>query len=149
MIPRSDSELRALRIDHTLCGRRGALLLTVLLLTLSVAGCGRIQRPAPATDDGYSVTLVSEPAQSGVGTGMLILTLRDSANKPVEGATLEVIGNMSHAGMVPVNGVMQSAVGGEYRVSMEWTMSGDWYIDITFRTRDGAEVSRRFPIRVE
>jgi hypothetical protein len=108
-----------------------------------------MQGSAPKADDGYSVTMVSEPAQPTVGPGVLTITLRDPAGNPMEGVELKVIGNMSHAGMTPVEGVLQSSAGGAYRVIMDWTMSGDWFVDVTFNINDGAEASRRFPIRVQ
>jgi hypothetical protein len=108
-----------------------------------------MQGSAPHTDDGYSVAMVSESRQPVVGPGVLQFTIRDPAGNPVEGVELKVIGNMSHAGMTPVEGVLQSSAGGAYRVGMDWTMSGDWFVDVTFNIPDGAEVSRRFPIRVQ
>jgi hypothetical protein len=83
-----------------------------------------------------------------VGPGVLTVTLRDPAGRSVEGATLTVVGNMSHAGMVPVAGVVESSSGDTYRVAMDWTMSGDWFVDLAFKTSDGTEIARRFPIRV-
>jgi len=102
----------------------------------------------PAPDDGYSVSLASEPASPAVGAGTLLITLRDASGQPVEGARLEVEGNMSHAGMIPVAGAVQSAEAGEYRVAIEWTMAGDWFVDVKFSLPDGAAVTRRFPIGV-
>jgi hypothetical protein len=92
--------------------------------------------------------MVSEPSPPSVGSGLLIFTLRDPAGQPVEGAAVSVEGNMSHAGMIPVAGVVESSIGGEYRVALDWTMSGDWFIDVTFDLPDGMQVARRFPIGV-
>ncbi len=124
----------------------GALL---LVLTFSLAACGRMQSAAPAEDDGYAVTMTSEPATPAVGPGVLTFTLRDPAGAPLEGATLTVVGNMSHAGMVPVTGAVQSASGDTYQVGMDWTMAGDWYVDLTAKTSDGKDILRRFPIQVK
>ena len=79
----------------------------------------------------------------------MTITLRDATGAPVENATLAVIGNMSHAGMVPVTGVVQAVAGDTYHVTIDWTMSGDWYVDVTAQTPDGKEIVRRFPIRVK
>ena len=121
----------------------------LLVLSFGLTACGRMQPAVPATDDGYTVTMVSEPGAPSVGPGALTFTLRDPAGAPVEGATLAVIGNMSHAGMVPVTGVVQSSAGDTYQVTIDWTMSGDWYVDVTAQTPDGKEIVRRFPIRVK
>lgn len=151
MISRSGSEPGALRRPHTMRPPRRAICFAALLLLVALlpAACGRMQGSAPKAEDGYSVTMASEPAQPSVGPGMLTFTLRDPAGVPVEGVELKVIGNMSHAGMTPVEGAVQSSAGGAYRVSMNWTMSGDWFVDLSFRASDGKEVARRFPIRVQ
>jgi hypothetical protein len=107
-----------------------------------------MQQAAPATDDGYRVTMTGQPSPPTVGPGILTFTLQDSSGRPVEGATVTVEGNMSHAGMIPVTGVMQSASGGEYRAALEWTMAGDWFVDVAFGLADGTTVARRFPVAV-
>lgn len=94
------------------------------------------------------MTMVSQPEAPSVGPGLLTITLRDPVGAPVENAVLAVIGNMNHAGMVPVTGVVQSSAGDMYQVAIDWTMAGDWYVDVTAQTPGGQEIMRRFPIRV-
>jgi hypothetical protein len=127
-----------------------ARLTLLAVLALTVAACGRVQQlTPPMTDDAYTVTMTSEPSPPAVGPGALTFTLRDPAGQPVEGAQIAVEGNMSHAGMVPVAGAPASAsTGGEYRVEMDWSMSGDWFVDVKFTLTDGAVVARRLPIQV-
>jgi hypothetical protein len=120
----------------------------LFVLAFSLAACGRMQSAAPSEDDGYAVTMVSDPETPSVGKGILTFTLHDPTGAPMDRATLTVVGNMSHAGMVPVTGVVETIAGDAYRVAMDWSMAGDWYVDATFKTPDGAEVARRFPIRV-
>jgi hypothetical protein len=121
-----------------------------LLVTLVfLAGCGRVGRAAPPTrDDRYAVTLATEPAQPALGRSVVVVTLKDTAGKPIDGAQLSVEGNMSHAGMVPVTGHTQNSLDGVYRVPLEFTMAGDWYLDIVFTLSDGQTVVRRLPMIV-
>jgi YtkA-like len=125
------------------------LMVLLIVLPFALTACGRMESAAPTADDGYTVTMVSQPEAPSVGPGALTITLRDPAGAPVENATLAVVGNMSHAGMVPVTGVVQSSAGGAYKVAIDWTMSGDWYVDVTAQVPDGEEIVRRFPIRVK
>jgi hypothetical protein len=122
----------------------GAVLLLVLL-----AGCGRVQRTDSAPADAYAVSMATEPAPPTVGPGTVIATLIDPAGRPVDGARLEVEANMSHAGMVPVLADTAESRAGIYRVPLQWTMAGDWTVDLVFTLPDGARVVRRFPVSVQ
>ena len=41
----------------------------LLIFSSSLVACGRIQSAVPETDDGYTVTMVSEPEAPSVGPG--------------------------------------------------------------------------------
>jgi hypothetical protein len=122
----------------------GAVLLLVLL-----AGCGRVQRTNSAPVDAYVVSMTIEPSPPAVGPGTVVATLTDPEGRPVDGARLEVEANMSHAGMVPVLADTAESHAGAYRVPLQWTMAGDWSVDLKFTLPDGARVVRRFPVSVQ
>lgn len=127
-------------------------LLSCLLLLLGVglaAGCGRAEKGSPETQDTFRVTFATEPASPLIGDGTVVLTLHDAAGQSVDGATVAVEANMSHAGMVPVNAEATGGQGGVYRVPLRWTMRGDWYVDVKFTLSDGQVVGRRFPAIVK
>ena len=71
------------------------------------------------------------------------VTLTDGAGKPVDGATVSVKGDMSHAGMQPVFGDTKSSTNGVYRIPFEWTMGGDWFVLITGKLADGRKVKEK------
>lgn len=128
--------------------RRWAVLLVGLGVLLAVsAGCGRVQRGTPPPD-GFTVTLATEPASPVVGSGTLIITILDEAGQPVNGAQLEVEGNMRHAGMKPVFSRSEGGSGGRYVVPMQWTMRGDWYVIVKATLPDGRVITREFPAAV-
>jgi hypothetical protein len=127
---------------------RGAICLPGLMLLLLLAGCGRVQQANPSTQDSYLVTLATDPAPPLVADGAVIVTLRDAAGQPVDGAQLTVEANMSHAGMAPVFGSASAGQGGAYRVPLKWSMGGDWFVDVKFTLPDGKIVARRFPVSV-
>ena len=118
-------------------------------LVALLAGCGRIQQRGPSAPDGFSVTLATEPAPPVVGDGFVIITMADSAGEPVDGARLSLEGNMSHAGMAPVFAQASDGQQGVYRVPFQWTMAGDWFLDLRATLAGGQRVDRRFPVRVE
>jgi hypothetical protein len=123
--------------------------MSVLVMLTFLAACGRMQRAAPSTgSDGYTVTLATEPAATEVGQSIVVVTLKDGTGKPVDNAQLTIEGNMTHAGMVPVTGQVAESRDGIYRVPFEFTMSGDWLLDVVFAVQGGQTVTRRFPVSV-
>jgi hypothetical protein len=83
-----------------------------------------------------------------VGLNNLSIAFRSATGQPVEDATVQVIGNMTHSGMTPTVGVLRSAASGIYQVALDFTMAGDWIIDVTLTPPEGAAVVRRFPVVV-
>lgn len=135
---------------HALCRLcRVLLFVAVALFAVSgLAGCGRAQNAAGVTQDSFTVTFAVEPAAPVIGDGELVITLKDPQGQPVSDARLAVEANMSHAGMAPVNAEATGGTDGVYRVPLQWTMAGDWYVDVKFTLSDGQSVRRRFPVQV-
>lgn len=108
-----------------------------------------MQQADPTTQDAYAVTMAIEPSPPAVGPGTVAATLNDPEGQPVDGAHLEIEANMSHAGMVPVLASTTESRTGHYRVPLQWTMAGDWYVDLKFTLPDGSRVVRRYPVSVK
>lgn len=125
------------------------LLCVCVALAVSAAGCGRMQGAGGTSQDGFAVNMTVQPAQPTVGDGALIISIRDEAGRPVEGAQLTVEGNMSHAGMKPSFGRVTGGGDGQYAVAITWTMAGDWYVDIRAMLADGRLISRRLPVSID
>lgn len=79
-----------------------------------------------------------------MGESRLVITLKDDAGRPVDGAKLDIECNMSHAGMTPVMAHSETSAQGVYIVPIQWTMGGDWYVDVKFTLHDGQVITRRF-----
>ncbi len=118
----------------------------LLSLTLLTA-CGRIQ-PAPADTTGVQIELAVDPASPAVGPARLLVTLTGPDGQPIDGATVEVEGNMTHAGMTPVFVQTTASEQGRYTVPFEWTMAGDWIVTVRVTLPGGEQVRREFPVRV-
>jgi hypothetical protein len=102
-------------------------------------------RAALAED--VSVEWTMTPSPPIVGTPVLgEITLRDRAHRPVPGATLQVVGLMSHPGMAPVFPGVTERGEGVYQVHLQFTMSGDWILLVTGLLPDGRRLSHQIDV---
>lgn len=124
---------------------RGAVVLLVSLAgALLVAGCP----PAGDGDGGGAGDLVVElstrPDPPAVGPTTVTLDLsRSDTAEPVEGAAVEVQGDMTHPGMVPVFATAREVAPGRYEAELDLTMAGDWVLMVEAVTPDGRSVERQ------
>jgi hypothetical protein len=116
--------------------------LLVLPLALALAGCERGIQDLP--DVGVELLVSPEPPQLGPAT--LTVILRDANELPIAGAAVELEGNMSHAGMVPVFAQALEVAPGRYQADLEFTMGGDWFILIHADLPDGRSMERKVDI---
>jgi hypothetical protein len=108
--------------------------LFLLLFSVLTACRGELE----TGDSGLVLTVAISPTPPAVGPARLIITLEDSAGVPLEGAIIEVEGNMSHAGMIPVVDTAQAEGSGRYGISdFGFTMAGDWVLDLRATLPDG------------
>ena len=111
------------------------LLSLPLLLTLALSGC---RGDVDTGDPGLILDVTISPTPPAVGPARLIFTLADTAGTRLDGAEIVVEGNMSHAGMVPVLDTAQAEGGGQYGVdAFEFTMAGDWFLNVRATLPDG------------
>ena len=123
-------------------------IIVIGLLIILVPACGRIQT-GQEQDSEVSIELTVEPAQPAAGPAQLIITITDQNGQPIDNATLEIEGNMTHAGMVPVFAQTTGGENGRYTVPFEWTMGGDWSVTVEVSLEDGRTIFREFPVTVE
>jgi len=112
---------------------------TVLLVA---GGC----RPAGQSIAETEVRLELTPNPPRVGTAQLALTLTDAAGQPLETDSLEVEGNMNHAGMVPVFATLRPTTAGRYEGSLEFTMAGDWFLLVSGQLADGRRIDQKIDV---
>lgn len=123
------------------------ILLAALLLLVGAGACSRGDE-SEGSDDGLQVTLEVTPQPPAIGPAQLVITIEDDAGEPVSGASLELEGNMSHAGMQPVFVEASEDGPGRYvSEGFEFTMGGDWIITISGTLVDGSELRRTFDVR--
>jgi hypothetical protein len=124
------------------------LLIAFALFGLVIGGCARVSQQEQTTDD-VDMSLVVMPDPPEVGAAMLVVTLTDAEGNPIDGASLDVKGDMNHAGMEPVLADVEGGEGGTYEVPFEWTMGGDWVVTVTATLPDERIVSRTFDLSVD
>ena len=87
---------------------------------------------APPQQNDLTVKL--EVINPKVGFAPITLTLLYQ-NKPLENAEVTVRGDMTHAGMAPVEQTAKAIGNGRYQLeAFHFTMSGDWVLSITAKT---------------
>lgn len=123
--------------------------LAALLALAALTGCSRASRQV-AADQAPDVALVLsfQPNPPVVGRGQVTVEAADAAGRPVEGAAVNLRGDMSHAGMRPVLAEATAEPGGLYVAPFEWTMGGDWILTVTAALPDGRQAVRRFEVSV-
>jgi len=101
--------------------------LAMTLAAALVGGC----RPPDDIDSGVRVASIrfdQDPPR--VGTNAITIELADATGAPVSVGSVELEGNMSHAGMRPVFTRLEaeSRGSGRYRGAIHFTRGGDWYL---------------------
>lgn len=121
----------------------------VFIVALMLTACGQQSAPT-ATPIEVEMNVHTEPEGLAVGNTTLVVTLKTTSGSPIDGATLQVHGDMDHEGMASVDREVSESTGGEYRVPFEWTMGGGWIVTVTAHLpRNGGEVSKTFDFFVE
>lgn len=74
--------------------------------------------------------------------------MADASGVPLRGATVGIVGNMSHAGMVPVLAEAGEVSDGRYVTGdFQFTMAGDWILTVQATLPGGKQVERNFNLR--
>ena len=132
--------LRAAPATTTPSPRTLALVLAgLVLLVVGLAACrppaDRTGSSAAGTGAEVSVALLTRPAR--VGPAAIEVVVRQDG-EGVEGATVQVTGDMTHAGMVPVVADAVELGDGVYRSDgFAFDMAGDWIITVDVRHPSG------------
>ena len=103
----------------------------------------------PPSDVNIDMTLEMSPDPPVVGESELAITLTDGDGTAITDKQLEIVGDMNHAGMVPVVRDVETAdEDGVYRVPFEWTMGGDWFVTVAVFLDDGSVVEKTVDMTV-
>jgi hypothetical protein len=120
------------------------LSLAALLLAAVGSSC---RRPAVEAE-GVELVWAVSPDPPRVGPAVVVLTLSDSAKRPVGGARWRIEGFMAHPGMAPVAARVEQAPRGGYEAHITFTMAGDWVLLAQADWPERGRIERRIPVRV-
>jgi len=123
------------------------IILLLSLLAALLGGC-RTTPPTETLTDDLDITAQLDPDPPQIGAAILVLTILNAQGGPVSDAHINVRGDMNHAGMRPVLREVDGGEGGVYRIPFEWTMGGDWFVDVEITLPDGTIARRRFDYTV-
>ena len=115
------------------------------LLTLILAGCRQAE---PSVNENINIAVAFEPNELAVGASTVLVTITDAAGSAISDATVNVRGDMAHAGMQPVIRDIASGTDGVYSSEYEWTMAGDWEVTVSVTLPDGTSAEQRFDYSV-
>jgi hypothetical protein len=118
------------------------------LMLLTLTACGQTGSAMTSAAD-VDIALQVEPEPLTVGETTLLVTLTDGSGSLIDGARLQIQGNMDHAGMMAVDRQINESINGVYRVPFEWTMGGGWSVTVTAQLPDGGEISETFDFFVD
>lgn len=130
--------------------RRIRYTLLLLLLIVSLAACRQSAQPTPTTVPAaanVSIELTTDPTPPVPGDATLIVTVKDG-EQPVAGVDVAAHGDMTHAGMQPVDASGETDENGVARIPFKWTMGGDWIVTITATLPEGADVEKVFNLSI-
>lgn len=126
-----------------------SLLTAAVLIALVVSGCRQQQAPPSTADNpAVNIAVAVEPSPPMTGEAKLIVTLTDPDGAPISGAKASARGDMTHPGMVPVLAEADCDDAGRCEIPFEWTMGGDWIVDITVTLSDGTTAAQQFDYSV-
>ena len=110
-----------------------------LILAFLLIACRPPDVASRGADAGVTVT-VELPDDPVVGPAPLTILLERNGDA-VRGAEVEVTGDMTHAGMVPVVVQAEERADGSYRADdFVFDMAGDWIVTVEARLEDGGRV---------
>lgn len=122
--------------------KRKSIIALCICLVL-VQACRRQSDSLPSLSIAHKVS----PQPPRVGQATITLSVYDAAGQPVSGAHVNLEGNMSHPGMVPVFAEARETESGRYLSTMELSMAGDWLVIAHVTLPDGRTLDHQFEIK--
>jgi hypothetical protein len=119
-----------------------------LVLAVVLGACSRSSRANPVPT-GLELTWTLEPTPAVVGPARLTLSFIDANGDPAEVQSVNVRGDMTHAGMVPVLAQAEGLAQGRFTIAWEWPMAGEWIFTVEAVLPDGRHAVHEIELSVE
>jgi YtkA-like len=121
--------------------------MAVMVVSILFVGC-RQTNTVPTADSNSIIISLKTSNVLKTGKDTLSVRVTDGSGAPINNAKVEVRGDMNHAGMQPVFGEASTASDGLYEVPFEWSMGGDWVLEVTVTLADGTKSTDSFFVSV-
>lgn len=108
------------------------LLLAGLSVVLAACGGSQPQQVAP-TDAPVTITLTTDPDPPTIGEVTILFTVIDNQGLPVTGADFAVTADHADMGGMTLNGKATEQKTGEYVITADFSMSGNWLLTVQVR----------------
>lgn len=116
----------------------------LLILLMVLVGC---RQTSETTAENITVDVALDAENPVVGDATLLVTVKTDDDSPVNDATVNVRGDMTHAGMMPViPDAVAEASDGVYSIPFEFTMGGDWIITVDVTLANGETASVEYEV---
>ncbi len=113
-------------------------------LVLTAVAC----RGSSVPENRFEIDLSVSPTPPAVGPARLTIRITDPDGIPVERAMVHVQGTMSHPGMRPTTVTARPTGDGRFAVEeFNFSMAGDWILNVAVGLPDGRSAQRDFPMR--
>lgn len=120
--------------------------LAALTLALIGSGCERASVAAQTDTPGVLASLTVAPSPPAVGLARLTIRLQDSQGQPLAAQQVQVQGDMTMPGMVPVKAPATDTGGGTYVAGgFRFTMGGEWLLTVKGSLPDGSPFDEHLP----
>ncbi len=128
---------------------RKSTVLVIPILILMLAACAGTGGQTSGGDAvNLLVTLSTHPVEPEVGRVEFVVEVKDAANRPVDGAVVNLKADMIGHSMGDLSGQATAQGSGRYATAANLSMAGPWQIDVQVQTADH-NVSREFRIEVK
>jgi hypothetical protein len=123
---------------------RGALVVGLAAIIATLAGCRDTAVPR-TTPPPVDLTWTLRPQPPVVGPATLAVSLA-AGGTPIDDATVQIVGLMTHPGMAPLPVTTMPRGGGLYDGVFSFTMPGDWALVVTVQLADGRRLEKRVDV---
>lgn len=120
--------------------RQCLIIVAVILLTTACR-----QRQLSSSDINLELTV----SDMLVGETTLLISVRDQdGNAIANPGSLNLRGDMDHAGMIPVFADASTSIEGVFTLPFQWTMAGGWILEASLQLDSGELVTQRFNLEI-
>lgn len=148
--PRRDSRWNSGGEARTICRAALSTVPWALAFAAIVAGTACTRRSAaPDEAPDVLVSATFSPSPPVAGAGWLTLSFENRSGVPTQVSSLEVKADMTHPGMRPWLAEVDSIEDSQVTLAVEWSMAGDWLLQIEAELEDGRRLRRTLPAAVD